>query len=222
MAPRQDISEQRRHQILDAATAVFARMGFDRARMDDIADEAGVSKGALYLYYKSKDAIIATMLEFFFNQALKQVRSLASGERSVTEQILTLTRQLTREMDRMAMLQPVALQFYAIAARQNSVRQRLGVYFAQYRAIMEDLIRKGVAQGELRADVHPTEAAITLTALLEGLALLWVIDPKATDWHEQVDASVQLLLQGLSATTPATANSTEPPPADAVIHEYGS
>jgi AcrR family transcriptional regulator len=49
MAPRQDVSEQRRHQIMDAAFAVFSRLGFERASMDDIAKEAGVSKGALYL-----------------------------------------------------------------------------------------------------------------------------------------------------------------------------
>ncbi len=185
MAPRQDVSDQRRHQILDAATAVFARMGFERARMDDIAEEAGVSKGALYLYYKSKDAIIATMLDFFFNQAFKHIRSLVAGDGPVTAQLLNLTRQMTREMDRMATLQPVALQFYAIAARQSSVRQHLRGYFASYRAVMEDMVQRGVAQGEFRANVQPAEVAITIIALLEGLALLWVIDPQATNWRNR-------------------------------------
>ena len=197
--PRQDVSDQRRHQILDAATAVFARMGFERARMDDIAEEAGVSKGALYLYYKSKDAIIATMLDFFFNQAFKHIRSLVAGDGPVTAQLLNLTRQMTREMDRMATLQPVALQFYAIAARQSSVRQHLRGYFASYRAVMEDMVQRGVAQGEFRANVQPAEVAITIIALLEGLALLWVIDPQATNWRTQVEPSVRLLLQGLAA-----------------------
>lgn len=200
MAPRQDVSDERRQQILDAATAVFARMGFEGARMDDIAEEAGVSKGALYLYYKSKDAIIATMLEFFFNQALKHIRSLATGEGSVTTQLLNLTHQLTREMDRMAALQPIALQFYAIAARQSSVRQHLRGYFASYRAIMEDMVQRGIAQGEFRTNVQPSEAAITMCALLEGLALLWVIDPQATNWRDQVETSVRLLLQGILTT----------------------
>ena len=204
MAPRQDVSEQRRHQIMDAATAVFARMGFERTRMDDIADEAGVSKGALYLYFKSKDAIIATLLKFFFDQALKQIRTLATGEGSVVTQLQTLTRHLTREMDRMASLRPVSLQFYAIAARQSSVRQHLRAYFAEYRVVMEELIRRGIAQGELRPTINPTEVAITLTGLYEGLALLWMIDPQATNWHAQAEAATQLLLVGLVTNRDAT------------------
>ena len=51
MSPRPDVSEERRNQILEAAMAVFARQGFEQARMDDIAQEVGLSKGALYLYF---------------------------------------------------------------------------------------------------------------------------------------------------------------------------
>jgi hypothetical protein len=64
---------------------------------------------------------------------------------------------------------------------------------------MEDMVQRGVAQGEFRANVQPAEVAITIIALLEGLALLWVIDPQATNWREQVEPSVRLLLQGLAA-----------------------
>jgi AcrR family transcriptional regulator len=199
MAPRPDVSDQRRHQIMDAALTVFSHLGFERASMDDIAKEAGVSKGALYLYYKSKDAIIAKLLQLFFDQALKQVKLLAAGEGSVTEQLLAFARVLTREMDRMAAMQPISLQFYAIAARHATIRQHLRAYFADYRALMEEVIQRGIAQGELRADISPAETAVTLTALLEGLALLWLIDPQATDWHVQVESSTQLLIQGLSA-----------------------
>ncbi len=200
MAPRPDVSDQRRHQIMDAALTVFSHLGFERASMDDIAKEAGVSKGALYLYYKSKDAIIAKLLQLFFDQALKQVKLLAAGEGSVTEQLLAFARVLTREMDRMAAMQPISLQFYAIAARHATIRQHLRAYFADYRALMEEVIQRGIAQGELRADISPAETAVTLTALLEGLALLWLIDPQATDWHVQVESSTQLLIQGLSAS----------------------
>jgi AcrR family transcriptional regulator len=197
MAPRPDVSNQRRNQILDAAMAVFARMGFERARMDDIADEAGVSKGALYLYYKSKDAIIATLLQFFFDRAIKQVRAFAADNGPVTAQILTMTREMTREMERMAAIQPVSLQFYAIAARQSAVRQHLRVYFAEYRGVLEGIIQRGIAQEEFRPTISPSEVAITISALLEGLALLWLVDPQGADWRRQVEISVHHLLQGI-------------------------
>ena len=52
MSPRPDVSEERKQQILEAAIAVFARLGFRAARMDDVAEQAGLSKAALYSLQK--------------------------------------------------------------------------------------------------------------------------------------------------------------------------
>ena len=57
-----DLADERRTQILEAALTVFAREGLHDARMEDIATTAGISKGAVYLYYKSKDAVIEALL----------------------------------------------------------------------------------------------------------------------------------------------------------------
>ena len=54
MTPRPDVSAERTAQIVEAAIAVFSRLGFHKARMDDIAREAGVSKGTLYWYFESR------------------------------------------------------------------------------------------------------------------------------------------------------------------------
>jgi transcriptional regulator BetI-like protein len=121
----------------------------------------------------------------------------------VTRHLMTLTHQMVREMDRMASLQPVSLQLYAVAARHAVIRQHLRAYFAEYRTVMEALIQRGIAQGEFRPDTNPAEVAITLSGLLEGLALLWMIDPQATNWHEQVETSTRLLLRGV-VIDPAT------------------
>ena len=60
MAPKPDVSEERKQQILEAASEVFSQKGFDNARMEDIAEQTGLSKGSLYLYFKSKDDLITS------------------------------------------------------------------------------------------------------------------------------------------------------------------
>jgi AcrR family transcriptional regulator len=104
MAPRPDVSEERKNQILEAAIAVFARLGFRGARMDDIAEQAGLSKGALYLYYKSKDAIIAALLKYLFAQEFKQLQVLVESDREglVAEHLMTLTHQFAPTMQWMS------------------------------------------------------------------------------------------------------------------------
>ena len=196
--PRPDVSGERRSQILDAAMAVFSRLGFHTARMDDIAEEAGLSKGALYLYYKSKDAIIGAILSYMFASAMKSLRELQSSEGSVRDQILSYAQLLARESERMARLSPIAFEFYAVAGRQKVVRQHLRDYLIQFREMLSALVRRGIAQGEFRA-VNADETAYTLCALFEGLNLLLLVETQHEHWHQQVLASVGLLLDGIAA-----------------------
>ncbi len=200
MSPRPDVSEERRNQILEAAMAVFARQGFDQARMDDIAQEAGLSKGALYLYYKSKDAIISAILQFLFSQAMKKLRGFLENEEqgSVREQLLLLNQYYIAEMKWMVSLLPLSFQFYAVAARQRTVRQFLKRYFKDYREVLAALVQRGIDRGEFQP-VQSEDVAIAITALCEGLALLWMVDPDATQWENTGEASFLLLLDGLAA-----------------------
>jgi AcrR family transcriptional regulator len=201
--PRPDVSEERKSQILNAATTVFARLGFHETRMDDIAQEAGLSKAALYLYYKSKDAIIAALLKFFFAQELKKLHEWLSSERegSVSQQILDITHEMIADLGWMSKMLPVTFEFYAVAARREDVRVFLKEHFREYRTLFAALIQSGIDQGEFRS-VDAGATAITLTALYEGLTLLWIFDPQTVRWEEVGESSVQLMLDGLRATSP--------------------
>jgi AcrR family transcriptional regulator len=194
--PRPDVSEERREQILDAAMRVFAERGLHEARMDDIAERSGLSKGALYLYYKSKDAIIAALARQFFKMEMRGLLQLREHEGSVAEGLLDYTRRVAIEMERVMAVASLAWEFYAIAARQKVVREYFKAYFAAYRSELATLIQAGVDRGEFRA-VNPEQVAITITGLYEGLALLAVVDATAAQWSQQAEASLQLLLDGL-------------------------
>lgn len=198
MSPRPDVSEERKSQILEAAITTFARLGFQQTRMDDIASQAGLSKGALYLYYKSKDAVIAALLKYFFAQEFKQLQTFVASEQQgrVAEQLMTLTHELSGALKWMARLMPIAFEFYAIAGRDKEVRQYLQEYYIAYRGELARLIQRGVERGEFRA-VNVEATAITMTALLEGLALLYFVDPRGVEWTPQIEMSMHLLLDGL-------------------------
>ncbi len=91
MARRPDTSEIRRNQILDAATTVFVRQGFQHARMDDIVEESGLSKGTLYWYFKSKEDIINAILRRLFTGDLENLESLVQAEGTSSERMIQLT-----------------------------------------------------------------------------------------------------------------------------------
>lgn len=87
--------EARPDEILDAATLVFVNQGFDAAPMDEIARQAGLSKGALYLYFKSKDALLEGIIDRFAKQ--QAARAYAQAERLILADPIDALRQVLRD-----------------------------------------------------------------------------------------------------------------------------
>src|SRR5579875_4013179 len=88
MAARPRLGPERLNEVLQAATAVFARAGFHQARMEDIAQEAGLAKGTLYLYFKNKDDLIAAILHRLFSGELHALEELQASDAPARERLL--------------------------------------------------------------------------------------------------------------------------------------
>lgn len=204
MNPRPDVSETRIAQILDAAMEVFAQSGFAQARMDDIAAEAGVAKGTLYLYFKSKDDLIYGLLERFYQRAMAPLPALLAVEGSASERLRLIARLAAAEAQNMLQTMSITLEFYAAAIRQETIQEFLKEYFAQSREMLADLIRQGIDDGEFRP-VDADVVALTLGAAFEGLGLFWMVDPESVDWERHTLLALDLFLDGLRAESPASA-----------------
>lgn len=198
--PRPDMSEERIQQIIEAALTVFARQGFAQARMEDIAHVAGLSKAALYLYFKSKDAIIAAILKVFFRQEMRFLRMGIAPGQSASDQLWELVRQIGNVLEHMKPLLPIAFEFYAIAGRRQDVRQFLFEFYEDYVTMLAATIEQGIARGEFRP-VDVRSVAVAIIALLEGLVLLWMLSPTALEWNTQAESAMQLVLSGLSPSS---------------------
>ena len=198
MSPRPDVSEERTHQIIESAMTVFAKKGFNKTRMSDIADETGVSKGTLYLYFKSKDAIIRSILETIFGRELTQARKLKDLNQPPAEKINLLAQSMISDLKKMKPLLSLYFEFMALAMRQEVVRTVIQETFQEFTEIIENLIHQGIENGDFRS-VNVKDAALAVGAILEGTLLLWVYDPTLVDFEKHVIAGINILLDGLKA-----------------------
>jgi AcrR family transcriptional regulator len=196
MSRHPNTSEIRKNQILDAATKVFVRQGFQHARMDDIVEESGLSKGTLYWYFKSKEDIINAILRRLFTGELEYLENLLDAEGTVSERLIQLTSDRVTGMKRMSNLVPIIFEFYAVAVHQQWVQQFIGEYFKHFRNLLEELIQQGIDKGEFR-HVNAKEAAISLASMYEGLTIHWLMDPQTVRWDILSEISIPLLLDGL-------------------------
>jgi AcrR family transcriptional regulator len=166
--------------------------------MDDVAEEAGVSKGTLYLYFDSKDSIILGILKSFLGRELDQARKLLEEKTTETEKLQALTRIVVADFKRMQPLMPLYFEFIALSMRRKTVRKAIQSFFQAYMDMLEPLIRQGIESGEFR-DVDAHDAALAIGAIFEGTILLWVYSPDTVNLETTTISGIELLLQGLKA-----------------------
>ncbi len=196
MPAKKEIEETRRRQILDAAEKVFTTRGIDKARMDDIVQESGLSKGALYWYFKSKDAIIRAVIDRIFIYEMRPAEALVLAEGSSSERLKIFIAFAVKEYKRFEKLLPLAYEFVAMAPRNKAIRAIVLDYFKRYTAILAEIIQQGIDSGEFKP-CDPEGIAISVIAMYEGMAMLWFIERELVDWDRMGVAPIETILAGL-------------------------
>ena len=196
--PRPDVSEERKEQILNAAAIVFSQKGLVGARMDDIVQQSGLSKGALYWYFKSKDEIIIALMHRFFDQDLENLNHLLDAELSARNTLLQHIQALASQYGELQSLAPLVYEYYSSATRDQEKQDFLNGYFRQYQILMQKIVQRGVDQGEFKS-IDVESFVLTLTAVMEGLFLLNTLDPAISQLDQQLIQSSTLLLDSIQA-----------------------
>jgi AcrR family transcriptional regulator len=182
--------------ILEAAASVFARRGFNEARMDEVADAAGVSKGGLYLHFPSKDALLEGLVGYLVGLETRRLDAARNAEGPVADRLATFFHEYAKDMQAMARFYPLIMEVYARSSRSANLRRLLQRFLNRFVAEVAVLTQAGIDSGEFRR-VDPQDVALQLLSLFEGLALVWAIDPERLAIPEVGDRGVRLILDGL-------------------------
>lgn len=196
MSPRTADSEERRSQILNAAMKIFARDGFQKARMDDIAKETGVAKGTVYLYFKGKEDIVKSTIDRMFLSEFKEITVLVDEEMSVTDKLNQVFEIAINDYKKLTPFLPILYEFYAYAIRGKGLRKIFASYYERYMELMSIIIQQGIDMGEIKS-CDPREAAVAIGAIIEGTMLLSIFMPDEIDIEKHIRFGVQTLLAGM-------------------------
>jgi AcrR family transcriptional regulator len=167
----------RRQEILAAALRCFARNGFHGATITDIVRESGVSQGTFYLYFQTKDDVIAALADDR-SQGDALINAIAGAEADpvVGLKVLFDLHGRTLADAQLADERRVTVQGWSEALRNEAIRQRLIANTARVQREIALLIERGQRTGRFRADADPQGVARALIALFRGLTLLAALD----------------------------------------------
>src|SRR3954470_9915932 len=158
--------------ILDAAELIFARHGFFAARVSEIAKEAGVADGTIYLYFKSKDDLLISLFERRMTQVNDALRAAIAGVPGKDQLRAFIKAYLQLVHD-----EPGAAEVLTIELRQSSkfMKEYDNPQFADFLRMLGGIIADGQARGELDAAVPSHIAARMIFGIVDELALAWVL-----------------------------------------------
>lgn len=164
-------AENKHTKIISAATKVFAKKGFFTARISDIAKEAKVADGTIYLYFNNKYDILLSVFEEEVSKIVEKTDKLLSNEEDPKKMLEIFTIQHLMAMKKNKNLAEVI----QIELRQTNkvIKDYRNNKFSEYTGIIANIIKKGQETGVYKADIKPDIAKRAYFGALDEVSRVW-------------------------------------------------
>lgn len=195
-----DKNPEKRVRILDAALKIFASRGFYNAKVSEVAKEAGVADGTIYLYFESKDALLIALFEDRMQRIIARANDeLARSEGTVLDKIRqAIALHLSLVLD-----DPDLAEFITVELRQSGkfVKEYDNPKFTEYLRIFRDLILAGQEQGLIRRTVDARLVVRAIFGALDELLLTLSLTHRnrSVDLNATVDGLCDIFFDGIRA-----------------------
>lgn len=182
--------------ILNAGVKVFAAKGFFNAKVADIAREAGIADGTVYLYFKSKDEILHSIFDRGMAEFIERGRSEIKYLSSPTDK---LRRIAELHLENLGADRSLAVVFQVELRGSTKFMQEFSAAgFHEYLEIIRDTIAEGQRAGAFRSDIKPIIAAKILYGSLDEMVTNWILSNKSYPLEPMAGEVLKIFLGGMS------------------------
>jgi AcrR family transcriptional regulator len=192
---RDQLREERRQQILNAALTVFRQKGYHATNVSDIAAQAGVSQGTIYWYFESKEALFTAALLWFFENFGAEAFAAAVKYETASEKLRALAQSMQELAQEAEGLFTLFVGFWASSSSPDTAGQFWVDLLREFNDVLRTIVDEGVRRGEFK----PVDAEALVWALLaayDGLAAYLMLMPELN--LQRVSATfIETLLNGL-------------------------
>ncbi len=185
----------KREAILRAAIKVFAERGYFNSKVADIAGEAGIADGTVYLYFKSKDEILHSIfdraMEEFISEGKKEIAEIAEADKR-------LRRIAELHLEKLGADRNMAIVFQVeLRGSTKFMEEFSAAGFADYLKIIQQTIEEGQKTGVFRNDLKPVICAKILYGALDEMVTNWILSKKAYPLAPLADEVLKIFFGGV-------------------------
>jgi AcrR family transcriptional regulator len=191
------VTEFRQEEILEAARCVFARRGFNVATVDEIAAEAGLAKGTIYLYFRSKQEIYLEALRrsvaLLRDETERNMAATLGTRAKLRAFVHTRLSFFERHRDFFKIIHSESANLFT---HPVAMRRGLRELYLSQAGALEEALEQGSRQGELRS-LPAADVAFLIYDMTRGLVARRLLEPAAPDIHEDTTLVVDLVWEGI-------------------------
>ena len=198
MAPKIIDKAQKKRQILEAAIRVFAKLGLPNTKMLHIAEAAGIGKGTIYEYFKSKDELFVAAFNAFTKECKSQIDKMI---RHIDDPVEKLRTYLTGWGEFMASdlmeFADIMLDTWAEGIRKGQNRIDLSAMYEMYRNQIIEILEDGIRKKQFKP-MNSTIVASIIIGTLDGILIQWIMDRDIYSVKEAMNTLSEIIIDGLT------------------------
>jgi AcrR family transcriptional regulator len=203
MAAKLVDKEEKKNDIMMAAVRLFARKGFEKTTISDIAVEAGIGKGTVYEYFSNKEEMIHQSFHFFLKQMEMDFEDILLTDLPAVEKLKQILQAFGNVINAETEgFVTMMFNFWGEAMRsqdtKNIIFTEMKKFYHSYRKIFADIIIEGMQDGSIRKNINPEGVAIIIIGMLDGVMVQWLMDRDVIDYKEILNTLISLILKGIA------------------------
>ncbi len=192
--------EKKRQELLSSAMTCFAEKGFAAATINDIVQHSGMSKGAVYNYFNSKEEIYLTLLDTAVESTFHNFKQSFQTEMTAfekVEKLFDVYQAIDYKNEQKMKWRSVQLEFWVNASRHKELNEKLVGHSHKAIAFIADILEEGKDFGEFRSDLDTTLAAETFWSFADGLFLHVLVEKENYPYTSMYESFKRMFLNDI-------------------------
>jgi TetR/AcrR family fatty acid metabolism transcriptional regulator len=192
---KRSIVIDKRKEILTAAIDVFARKGYNKANIMEVANKAGVATGTVYLYFKNKDDLLLQAMKTMMDSNLVEIKKKISNEEKSIDKLFMFFYHHIEVFTK----KPSMARFLVVELRQSEeFYKRYPSYnpYHEYHDFVQDLVKKAIKEGTTIA-YNPATISYMILGAMDTVVTQWLIHPESINLEEVTKEMRAVLHNGM-------------------------
>jgi len=177
------IGDIRKTQIIEAALRKFSQVGTYHATLDDVAEEAGMSKGGIAYHFSSKDVLVKEVFQAFFERIFLRSKETMDQYADPIDKILSFSWLYDANDPDVNPGYQLLFDFMSMSVQDEKCRQMFHEWVNGWIILLKKALIEGIEQGMFR-DIDPESTARSISSIYHGIAIRWYLDREShsTEW----------------------------------------